>query len=136
MTDSQSRADTPSAMDTARKFVLRYGLGILAALLALLIRLPLWVVVGTTRPYLTFYPAIILSAWYCGFGPGVISAFFSAIFVLYGMDRGQVGPDYLTGALFLVAGSMTAAIANSLRVTRQQSLDSQEKLRASEERSK
>ena len=129
---------TASPVTKARKFVLRYGLGIFAALLALLIRLPLWVVVGTTRPYLTFYPAIILSAWYCGFGPGIITSVFSALFVLYGMDHGQAlgGNDYATGVMFLVAGTMTAAISNSLRVTRQQSLDSQEKLRISEERSK
>src|ERR1700674_3836510 len=113
MTDSHPRPVAPSAVDMARRFVLRYGLGIFAALLALLIRLPLWVVVGTTRPYLTFYPAIILSAWYCGFGPGIITAVFSALFVLYGMDHGQAlgGPDYLTGIMFLVAGTMTAAIS-------------------------
>jgi len=137
MTDSDRHAGSASVASIARKFVLRYGLGLLAALLALLIRLPLWVVVGTTRPYLTFYPAIILSGWYCGFGPGIVTALLSALFVLYGIDRGpSVPPDYLTGAMFLVAGSMTAAISNSLRVTRQQTLESQEKLRISEERSK
>ncbi len=138
MTASASIAVASTPVMTARKFVLRYGLGVLAALLALLIRLPLWVVVGTTRPYLTFYPAIILSGWYCGFGPGIVTALFSAIFVLYGMEHNQGlgGPDYLTGIMFLVAGTMTAAISNSLRVTRQQTLDSQEKLRISEERSK
>ena len=127
-----------NAVLIARRFLLRYGLGLLAALLALLIRLPLWVIVGTTRPYLTFYPAIILSGWYCGFGPGVVTALLSTLFVTFAMERPQspTGPDYLTGVMFLVAGSMAAAIANSLRVTRQQTLESQEKLRLSEERSK
>ena len=138
MTDSGPHRGAISAVTVVRELVLRYGLGLVAALLALLVRLPLWVVVGTTRPYLTFYPAIILSSWYCGFGPGIVTAALSAVFVLYGMDHGQTlsGSDYLTGAMFLVVGSMTAAISNSLRVTRQESLDSQEKLRASEERSK
>src|SRR5579864_7578884 len=138
MTVSEPKAGSASAVILARKMILRYGLGLLAALLALLIRLPLWVIVGTTRPYFTFYPAIILSAWYCGVGPGIATAVFSAVFVLYGMNHGQplTTNEYVTGAMFLLAGSMTAAIANSLRVMRQQSLDSQEKLRISEERSK
>jgi len=98
MTDSDRHAGSASVVSIARTFVLRYGLGLLAALLALLIRPPLWVVVGTTRPYLTFYPAIILSGWYCGFGPGIVTALISALFVLYGIDRApSVGPDYLTG---------------------------------------
>jgi PAS domain S-box-containing protein len=136
MTDSSAIADQESKVTIARKFILRYGLGLLAAVLALLIRLPLWVVVGTTRPYLTFYPAIILSSWYCGFGPGIATALFSALFVLYGMDRGQSASSYPTAVMFMVAGSMTAAIAHSLRQNRQQTLDSQEKLRKSEEQSK
>src|SRR5579864_3276218 len=104
MTVSEPKAGSASAVILARKVIPRYGLGLLAALLALLIRLPLWVVVGTTRPYLTFYPAIILSGWYCGVGPGILTALFSAVFVVYGMDRGQplTGNDYVTGVMFMV----------------------------------
>src|SRR6476646_6991791 len=114
MTDTSPQTGPARVVKVAKNLILRYVLGLLAALIALLIRWPLWVIVGTTRPYLTFYPAIILSGWYCGFGPGVVTAMFSALFVLYGMDRGQspAGPDYLTGAMFVVAGSMAAAIAN------------------------
>ena len=138
MTDSDQEGGSASAVAVARKLILRYGLGLLAALLALLIRLPLWVVVGTTLPYLTFYPAIILSGWYCGAGPGLVTAMCSALFVLYGMDHGQplTANDYRTGLMFLVAGCITAAVAHSLRVTRLQSLESEEKLRISEERAK
>ena len=137
MTDSQLQ-NSGVAHKAAPNFILRYGLGTLAALLALLLRWPLWFIAGTARPFLTFYPAIILSTWYCGFGPGIITALLSAVFVLFAIDHGQslTGQDYLTGAMFMVAGSMTAAIAYSLRVTRQQTLESQEKLRISEERSK
>jgi PAS domain S-box-containing protein len=135
MLDKDDKSGALSIVAKARTLVLRYGLGVFAAVLALLVRLPFWVVVGTTLPYLTFYPAIILSAWYCGFGPGILTAFFSALFVLFGIDRSH-GPDYLSGAMFMVVGGLTAAISNSLRVTRQQSLESQEKLRISEERSK
>jgi PAS domain S-box-containing protein len=138
MTASQPLYGPADTGAMVRKLIPRYGLGLLAALLALLIRLPLWVVVGTTRPYLTFYPAIILSGWYCGFGPGIVTAFLSAIFVLYGMGHGDAltGNDYYTGVMFLVVGMITAAISNSLRVMRESSLESQEKLRVSEERSK
>jgi PAS domain S-box-containing protein len=137
MTDSQSPEPTAAPKALPNVF-LRYGLGTLAALLALLVRWPLWFIAGTARPFLTFYPAIILSTWYCGFGPGIITAVLSGVFVLFAVDRGQTlsSQDYLTGVMFILAGSVTAAIAYSLRMTRQQSLESQEKLRVSEERSK
>jgi PAS domain S-box-containing protein len=137
MTDSQV-SDSGAAPKIAPHLFLRYGLGLLAALLALLLRWPLWFVAGTARPFLTFYPAIILSSWYCGFGPGVLTALFCSLFVLFGIDHGQAlsRQDYLTGAMFMVAGMITAAIAYSLRTTRQQTLESQDKLRISEERSK
>ncbi len=130
--------DAAAVPKTAPNLILRYALGIFAALLALLLRWPLWFVAGATRPFLTFYPAIILSSWYCGFGPGVITALFSGVFLLFAVDHGQAlnQRDYLTGAMFVVAGLTTAAISYSLRKTRQQSLESQEKLRISEERSK
>jgi PAS domain S-box-containing protein len=139
MTDSQLAGLAPApAPAIAPNLVLRYALGTLAALLALVLRWPLWFVAGTARPFLTFYPAIILSSWYCGFGPGVVTALLSAVFVLVAVDHSQAlsKGDYLTGLMFMIAGCMTAAIAYSLRATRQQSLESQEKLRLSEERSK
>src|ERR1041384_8180317 len=112
MTESGRSPGSGSAIKVARNIFLRYGLGLLAAILALVVRFPLWVIVGTTRPYLTFYPAIILSSWYCGFGPGVVTAILSALFVFWKMDGGTSNPDYFTGLMFLVAGSMTAAISN------------------------
>src|SRR5580704_8035348 len=128
MTDSQVPG-SGAAGKLSTKLFLRYGLGTLAALLALLVRWPLWFIAGTARPFLTFYPAIILSTWYCGFGPGIITALLSGVFVLFATDRGQAlnGQDYVTGFMFMVAGSITAAIAYSLRTTRQQTLESQEK---------
>ena len=50
-----------------------------------------------------------------------MTALFSAVFVLYGMDHGQAltRPGLPDRGMFMVAGSITAAIANSLRVTRQ-----------------
>jgi PAS domain S-box-containing protein len=123
---------------TARRIASRYGLAVLAAILALFVRLPLWTVIGSTRSYLTFYPAIILSGWYCGFGPGIATSFLSAIFLLYGMDPGEMltPANGFTAAMFVVTGAMAAAMANSLRTTRERSMEAQEKLRVSEERSK
>ena len=137
MSDSQLPA-APSASGSASKLALRYSLGTLAALLALILRWPLWFIAGTARPFLAFYPAIIASSWYCGFGPGVVTALLSAVLILFAVDYNQplAHRDYLTGLMFMIAGFLTAAIAHSLRATRQQSLESQEKLRLSEERSK
>ena len=62
MTDSDGHKRPASALTLPKMLFLRYGLGMLAALLALLVRLPLWVVAGHHAPFLTFYPAIILAA--------------------------------------------------------------------------
>jgi PAS domain S-box-containing protein len=56
---------------------------VLAVGLGLLLRVPGWSVLGTSSPYLTFIPAVMLSAWYGGFGPGLLSTALSAIAALF-----------------------------------------------------
>lgn len=36
-----------------------------------------------SHPYLLFYPAIILAAWYGGFGPGVLTTLLAAVALSY-----------------------------------------------------
>lgn len=61
----------------------RYGVAIGAAAAAILFRLalnPLW---GTGLPFVTLLPAIVLSAWLGGFGPGLITTLVTAVAVEY-----------------------------------------------------
>ncbi len=50
----------------------RYGLAVLLVILATLLRLQLGAL-GLKPPYITYYPAIVLTAWLCGFGPCLVA---------------------------------------------------------------
>jgi K+-sensing histidine kinase KdpD len=61
----------------------RYALAVLAAILALLLRRLAAPLLGENNPYHTVWAAVVFSAWYCGLGPSVITALFSAVGVWY-----------------------------------------------------
>ena len=63
----------PPALNSARSLLLRYGVALVSAALAVLIRgllTPLW---GNHLPFSTLYPAVLVSAWYGGLGPGLVT---------------------------------------------------------------
>jgi PAS domain S-box-containing protein len=63
--------------------VLRYGVALVIAALAVLLRealTPLW---GHQLPFLTLFPAVYLSAWYGGLGPGLVTTALCAIAATY-----------------------------------------------------
>ena len=53
--------------------VARYGVAVAAIAAALGLRLMLQPWLGSSVPYLQFFPAILLAAWYGGFGPGALA---------------------------------------------------------------
>ncbi|HXG21716.1 MAG TPA: PAS domain S-box protein [Methylomirabilota bacterium] len=60
-------------LKNSRSLLLRYGVAVASAALAVGIRgllTPLW---GENLPFLTLFPAVLLSAWYGGLGPGVVT---------------------------------------------------------------
>jgi signal transduction histidine kinase len=57
--------------------VRRYGLAILAVIVALLLRRFLAPLLGENNPYHTLWPAVVFSAWYCGLGPSLVTTFWS-----------------------------------------------------------
>ena len=56
----------------------RYGTAFLLVLASLLFRLVLQPWLGLKVPYLQFFPAIMLAAWFGGFGPGVAATILSS----------------------------------------------------------
>jgi PAS domain S-box-containing protein len=68
---------------TARPAWLRYGVAIAAALVALPMRFILGPELGFAAPYLTFFPAVIFSSWFGGFGPSVVTTLLGATLGLY-----------------------------------------------------
>src|SRR5207247_1458456 len=62
---------------------LRYGVAIAAALLAVLLRFALGPSAGHAAPYISFFAMVILSAWYGGFGPGLVTTALGAALAVY-----------------------------------------------------
>jgi len=58
-------------MTTRKQWAVKYGLGILAAIAALLLRKLLDPFLGTENPFHTAWLGVVFSAWYCGIGPAI-----------------------------------------------------------------
>lgn len=100
--------------------LLRYGVAVLTVALALLLTLPLkpWL---EHNDFLLFFPALMLSAWYGGIGPGLLATFLSLLaidfFVLppvYGLNLSW---DYIPR---LGAFAFVAALTSWLTAARKQ----------------
>ncbi len=61
----------------------RYGLAILAAIVALLLRHLLTPFLGENNPYHTVWAAVVFSAWYCGLGPSILTTVVSVVGIWY-----------------------------------------------------
>ncbi len=61
----------------------RYGVAILASLVALLVREMLSPLLGEGNPYHTVWLAVVFSAWYCGVGPSVVGTLVSVAGIWY-----------------------------------------------------
>ena len=61
----------------------RYALAVFAAFAALLVRGLLTPLLGNRDAYHTVWLAVVFSAWYCGLGPSILTALFSALGVWY-----------------------------------------------------
>src|SRR6267142_2549789 len=65
--------------ETPRARLVAYGVAVLAPAVSLLIRWPLWPVLGDAVPHMTFFPAVMIAAYLGGFGPGLLATILSAI---------------------------------------------------------
>ena len=54
--------------------VLAYSTGLFAFALALAVRFAFNGLLPAGFPYLTFFPAVLLTAFFCGTGPGIVTA--------------------------------------------------------------
>src|SRR5580704_12630799 len=61
----------------------RYGVALGVTALSLLARWPLWPILGNQTPHMTFFPAVMISAYFGGFGPGLLSTVLSALAAHY-----------------------------------------------------
>jgi K+-sensing histidine kinase KdpD len=104
--------------------VLRYGSAVVVTALATWARLLLDPVFGESLPFITYFIAVVVVAWYGGFGPAVVAVVLSALaadyFILH--PRGNLfvhGREQQIGlALFSLLCLGIAALSASLQTAR------------------
>ena len=104
-----------------RSALASYGVAIAVVVAALLIRFAINPWLGNRVPYLQFFPAILVAAWYGGFGPGVVAALLSALFsdiwFLQPVGLFKVPPlaDLFSLSLFILAGFGIAYLSGQMQ---------------------
>jgi len=91
-------------------------LSILAAVIALFVRWLLNPVLGSYVPYITFFPAVAFSAWYCGVVPALLTSVLALLAAQYWFvppvhSLRLAGPEQLAALLvFLLVSGIIIAI--------------------------
>jgi signal transduction histidine kinase len=99
----------------------RYAAALAATLAALLVRRALHPFLGEALPYVTLFPALAFSAWWCGVGPSLLSVSLGLVGARYWFMAPQYAPsvprtpETLGAALFLLASGLMMAIGEISR---------------------
>lgn len=117
---------------------LKYGVAVLAVVAATVVRVLLNPLLGDAAPFLPFILAVLLSAWYGGLRPGLLSTGLSAGFIHYfWLDTGGDGDTELKNlillSLFVMAGFGLSLVNEMLHRSRRRSESTVWALRSSEE---
>ena len=118
---------------------IRYALGALAAVCALLLRDVLNPFFGQHNAYHTAWLAVVFAAWYCGIGPAILSVVISSLGVWYWFvppfrsfsGKGDVGLSGLLG--FLIFSAVIIAFGESTRRNILHREQAEEELRSARE---
>ncbi len=111
---------TPKSVTTQiRVQVRRIAFAIACVIAAAVVRIMLDPWLGRSVPYLTFYPAVALSAWYGGFAPGALAtALSAAVAVLRYISPPSVAipstADLISLALFTINGVLLSSIGKRM----------------------
>jgi PAS domain S-box-containing protein len=117
-----------------------YGVAVLAVGFATLLMqfLNFWIAMSQS-PFLMFFGAVMVSAWYGGMGAGLLATFLSALLSTYFFDSFSNGLAFdlsnsLRLSVFVLEGILISGLCETLRTTNRQLQVSVRKLRESEER--
>jgi two-component system sensor histidine kinase/response regulator len=123
--------------ETRRAGLVPYLVALLATVGCLLIRWPLWPVLGNQVPHMTFFPAVMIAAYFGGFWPGLLATILSALAANY-FFTGQLRFFHISDAndvaaliLFVLTGVIISGLCESLHRARGRLL-SHERQRAEE----
>src|SRR5260370_21253857 len=108
-----------------------YGVAVLAPAVSLLVRWPLWPVLGDAVPHMTFFPAVMVAAYFGGFWPGLLATFLSAVAANYFFTK-QLPSFQVTQInhvsaliLFLLVGTIISGLCESLHRARRRILSAE-----------
>jgi methyl-accepting chemotaxis protein len=96
-----------------------YGVAVLATGVSLLVRWPLWPVIGDDIPFMTLFPAVIVVPFFGGLGPGLVATLgggaASAFFLLKPHFSFEVHDpvDVLSLGLFTLTGVVLSVLSES-----------------------
>jgi PAS domain S-box-containing protein len=128
--------------DVLRPPLLRYGVAVAAAALALLLKRTLEPLIGPGSPFFLSFAAVTISAWYGGLGPGLLTTALAALAAGYSFAHPALpapvtalGRDVRLG-IFLAEGILISAVSAAVSSARWRAEASAARLRASEQRYK
>src|SRR5471030_2283485 len=110
--------------ETPRTRQFAYSVAVLAPAISLLVRWPLWPVLGNYLPHMTFLPAVALAAYYGGLRPGLLATLLSALaadaFLLSTQTAPQISYAKVAVGfcLFVITGVILSGLSESLHRAR------------------
>jgi PAS domain S-box-containing protein len=122
--------------ETRRARPVTYGVALLATVVCLVIRWPLRPVLGNAVPHMTFFPAVMIAAYFGGFWPGLLATILSVAAAHY-LRTSQPplhptsGQDIAALILFVLVGVIISSLCESLHRARRRIL-ADERQRAAE----
>src|SRR5689334_13466997 len=97
--------------------LIAYGVAALATVISLLVRWPLWPLLGDAVPHMTFFPAVMVAAYFGGFWPGLLATIRSAAAANF-FFTGQLRSLHVTDVndlaaaiLFVLVGAVISALS-------------------------
>jgi PAS domain S-box-containing protein len=127
-------------LNVRRSQLVRYGIAGLSIVLATVLMLLLDPLLAMTQsPFLLFFGAVMVSAWYGGLGPGLLATALSGLISTYFFlpPIHSLSLDLVSGSrlsLFLLEGVLISVLSGALRVAKQRVERALSKLQSSEER--
>src|SRR5258707_5389210 len=110
--------------ETPRTRLVAYSVAVVAPAVSLLVRWPLGPVLGNAVPHMTFFPAVMIAAYFGGFWPGLLATCLSAVAANYFLT-GQLSSFQVTSVndvaaliLFVLVGTIISGLCESLHRAR------------------
>ena len=122
--------------ETPRARLFAYIVAVLAPAVSLLVRWPLWPVLEDAVPHMTFFPAVMIAAYFGGFWPGLLATGLSAFAANYFLPRQASSFDFTSPkdvialTLFVVTGAIISGLGELLRRERRRVVDITEHMRS------